>query len=209
MPESRPSLLVDLTVSEFSERLASGDPAPGGGSAAALAGALAAGLAAMVARLTIGRPQYDAAQETMRQLEAQAERLRRQLLALVDADTAAYTNVMDAYRLPRETPEQKSERAAAIQDALKHAADIPLATAEACVQVVQMAALAAQQGNRNANSDAAVAGMLAHAALQGAVRNVRINLSSIKDGGFVTTAEARVAGLAARGEAALRRATAE
>ena len=209
MTEPRPSLLVDLTVSEFSERLASGDPAPGGGSAAALAGALGAGLAAMVARLTIGRPQYDAAQETMRQLEAKAERLRRQLLALVDADTVAYTNVMDAYRLPRETPEQKSERTTAIQEALKHAADIPLATAEACVQVLQMAALAAQQGNKNAGSDAAVAGLLAHAALQGAVRNVRINLGSIKDGAFVTAAEARVAGLVARGEAALRRATGE
>lgn len=198
--------LVDLSILAFSERLASGDPAPGGGSAAAAAGALAAGLAAMVARLTIGRPKYAAREDEMRQVLAQVERLRGQLLALVDADTLAYGNVMAAYRLPKDDAAQAAARKAAIQEALIHAADLPLAAAEACVQALNAAALVAQHGNKNARSDGVVAALLAHAGLQGAARNVRTNLEMIEDAAFGAAAELRVAGLLENGEAALRRA---
>jgi methenyltetrahydrofolate cyclohydrolase len=200
--------LVDLTIREFSERLASSDPAPGGGSASAVSGALAAALAAMVARLTIGREKYAEHQDEMETLLAQAERLRGQMLALVDADTAAYQNVLEAYRLPKRDASQVAARKAAIQEALLHAADIPLAAAEACVQVLNLAALASQHGNKNAASDAAVAALLAHAALHGAARNVRINLEQIEDKEFCATSELRLSGIVDNGEAALKRALA-
>jgi methenyltetrahydrofolate cyclohydrolase len=205
MPGDR---LVDLSIRAFSERLASADPAPGGGSASAVAGALAASLAAMVARLTIGREKYAAHQAEMQQVLAQAERLRGQMLALVDADTAAYRNVMEAYRLPKGDADQMTARTAAVQEALLHAADIPLAAAEACVQVLNLAAVAAQHGNKNAASDAAVAALLAHAALHGAARNVRINLEQIDDQEFCASAELRLSGVVENGEAALERALA-
>jgi methenyltetrahydrofolate cyclohydrolase len=201
-----PELLVDLSVRGFTEKLASPEAAPGGGSAAALAGGLAAALAGMVAGLTAGRPKYAEHEVEMQAVLEQAQRLRGQLLALVDADTVAYENVVAAYRLPKDSDEQKASRSQAVQDAMKHAADIPLATAEACVQVLNIAALTAEHGNPNASSDAAVAGLLAHAGLVGAVRNVRINLKQIKDAEFCGAAEARVSGLVANAEAALKRA---
>lgn len=204
-----PELLVDLSLREFAAKLASADAAPGGGSASALAGALAAALGGMVAGLTVGRPKYAAHEVEMQAVQTQAERLRGQLLALVDADTAAYENVMAAYQLPKDTDERVVARREAIQEALKHAADIPLATAEACVQVLNLAALAAEHGNPNAASDAAVAGLLAHAGLLGAARNVRINLQQIKDAPFCGAAEARISGLVTNAEAALKRALAE
>lgn len=207
MPSS--DLLIDLTVRDFTARLASAEAAPGGGSAAALAGGLAAALAEMVARLTIGRPKYAEHEVEMRAVQGQGERLRGQLLALVDADTVAYENVMTAYKLPKGTDAQVAARQEAIQEALRHAADIPLAAAEACLQVLNLAALAAEHGNHNAASDAAVAALLAHAGLLGAVRNVRINLQQIKDAQFCGAAEARVSGLIGNAEDALRRALRE
>lgn len=201
------ALLVDLPVAQFTAQLATGNAAPGGGSAAALAGALGAGLATMAARLTIGRRRYAAVQETMLEVEAQGERLRTQLLALVDADTAAFSEVMRTFKLPAETPDEVAARTYAIQEALQHAVDIPLAVAEASVQVIHLAALAQQYGNKNASSDAAVGGMLAHAALQAAIRNVETNLEGIRDAQFRRRAEARLLGLKAKGENALRRAT--
>jgi formiminotetrahydrofolate cyclodeaminase len=200
--------LVNLTVAEFAGALASGDPAPGGGSAAALAGGLAAGLAGMVSRLTLGRSQYAEHQAEMAVVERRADALRQELLGLVDADTLAYTRVMQAYRLPRQTPDEKAARAAAIQEGLKVAADVPLATAVACVEVLQLAETAARYGNRNASSDAAVAALLAHAALQGAARNVRINLASVKDPGFCAGCGERVTALLEEGAATLARALA-
>jgi methenyltetrahydrofolate cyclohydrolase len=204
-----PELLVDLTIRNFAAELASGDAAPGGGSASALAGSLAAALAGMVASLTVGRPKYAEHEVVMQAVLSQADRLRSQLLALVDADTVAYENVMAAYRLPKGDGEQKAARERAIQEAFKHAADIPLATAEACVQVLNIAALAAEHGNPNASSDAAVAGLLAHAGMLGAARNVRINLQQIKDPPFCGAAEARLSGLVINAEAALKRALGE
>ena len=198
--------LVDLSVRAFSERLATGSPAPGGGSAVALAGALGATLAAMVARLTVGRQAYAEHEPEMQETLAQAERFRGQLLALVDADTVAYLNVMEAYRLPKSTPELDEARRSAIQEALLHTAELPLATVEACVQVLNLAAIATRHGNKNASSDGAVAALLAHTAPLGAARNVRINLEQIENREFCATVEMRVSGLIENGESALRRA---
>jgi methenyltetrahydrofolate cyclohydrolase len=200
--------LVSLTLVEFADALGSDQTAPGGGSASALAGALAGALAVMVARLTLGRTRYAAHQDEMALVEAKADRLKTKLLALVDADTAAYNQVTEAYKLPKDTDAQKAERAAAIQAAFRAATDVPLATAEACAEVLVLAGQVAAHGNRNAASDAAVAALLAHAGLRGAARNVRINLGSLKDGTFRTHAGDRTAALLEAGDAALERALA-
>jgi len=200
--------LINLTLTEFADALGSAETAPGGGSAAALAGALAGALAVMVARLTLGRPKYAAHQDEMAAVEVRANALKTRLLALVDADTAAYNRVTDAYKLPKDTDAQKTRRTAAIQTAFRAATEAPLASAEACAEVLDLAGQVAAHGNRNAASDAAVAALLAHAGLLGAVRNVRINLGSLQDAAFRAHAENRAALLLKAGDAALARALA-
>ena len=165
-------------------------------------------LAAMVAGLTLGREKYAAYRDEMATLREQAERLKAQLLGLVDADTAAYNRVTAAYGLPKQTEAQQGQRAAAVQAAMQEATQVPLATAEACVEVLELAAQAAAHGNRNAASDAAVAALLAHAGLRGAVRNVQINLGGLRDEGFRLSAGTRAAELLAAGDAVLARALA-
>ena len=200
--------LINLTLTEFADALGSDQTAPGGGSAAALAGALGGALAVMVARLTLGRPKYAAHQDEMAAVEVRANALKTRLLALVDADTAAYNRVTDAYKLPKDTDAQKTRRTAAIQTAFRAATEAPLASAEACAEVLDLAGQVAAHGNRNAASDAAVAALLAHAGLLGAVRNVRINLGSLQDAAFRAHAENRVTLLLEAGESALGRALA-
>ncbi len=193
--------LGDLTIDEFLATVAADTPAPGGGSVAALAGALGAALAAMVAGLTVGRERYAAHDAEMRSLLARANALRQELVALMDTDTAAYTAVMAAYKLPKDTEAQRAERTATIQAALRGAAETPLAAATVCAAVLRLTVQAAAHGNRNAASDAAVSALMAHAGLVGAARNVRINLKSIDDEAFCRAAETRVAGAASRGRA--------
>jgi methenyltetrahydrofolate cyclohydrolase len=200
---SSPKRLSYLSLDSFVAAVASDAPAPGGGSVAALAGALGAALAAMVAGLTVGRERYAVHDAEMRSLLAQADALRRELLALMDADTAAYTAVMAAYKLPKETETQRAERAATIQVALRGAAETPLDAAAACTDVLRLAARAAAHGNRNAASDAAVSALVSYAGLRGAARNVLVNLKSIDDAAFCRAAETRVAELLAAGEQAL------
>lgn len=198
--------LVELTLREYTERLSSGEPTPGGGSAAALAGGLAAALAGMVARLTIGRKKYAEHEVEMQMVLDQADRLRNQLLALVDADTVAFQDLMAAYGLPKRDQGAIQQRQSAIQEALRHATDIPLATAEASIQVLNLAAQARQHGNSHAAGDAVVGALLAHAAVRGSVHDVRINLRGLKDAEFRAYAEARAEGLVANADAALERA---
>jgi formiminotetrahydrofolate cyclodeaminase len=200
--------LISLTLTEFADALGSDQTAPGGGSAAALAGALGGALAVMVARLTLGRAKYAAHQDEMAVVEVRADLLKTRLLALVDADTAAYNQVTAAYKLPKDTDAQKAERTAAIQAAFRAATEAPLATAEACAEVLALAGQVAAHGNRNAASDAAVAALLAHAGLRGAVRNVRINLGSLQDEAFRARAEHRAILLLEAGESTLGRALA-
>lgn len=188
-------MLQDLTVARFLDELASSSPAPGGGSVAALAGAMAAALVSMVCNLTLGNDKYKDAQEIISQTLAQAEPLRTRLTELMEEDTAAYNAVIASYKLPKDSDEQKAARTAAIQAALKQACEVPLATAEAAAPIRQLAATARERGNPNAASDAYVAGILADTAIKAALANVEINLPSIKDSDFVAAAQVRVAAL--------------
>ncbi len=185
--------LSQLSVAGLLDALAAATPAPGGGAAAALAAAMGAALIAMVAGLTVGRPRYAAVAAEMAEIQARAEILRQTLVAAADDDTAAYLAVMAAHRLPRESAVQQADRGGAIQAALRRAAEVPLAVAAHCVELLDLAGRVAARGNPNAASDAAVAALLAHAGLQGAVRNVRINLNGIGEAAFCAAAEAAVA----------------
>jgi glutamate formiminotransferase/formiminotetrahydrofolate cyclodeaminase len=169
------------SLSGFVGAVASASPAPGGGSVAALAGALGAALAQMVAGLTAGRKKYVAVDAEMRELGLKAAGLVNTLSALVARDADAYGAVTAAYKLPSEPADAANARQAAITDALLGAAEVPLETARACAQVAELAAICATKGNTNAVSDAGVAALLAEAACRGAVYNIRINISALED----------------------------
>lgn len=181
-PQVRAAMGGGETMAGFLGRVASPDPTPGGGSVAAHAGALGAALAQMVAGLTVGRKKYAAVEGEMKDLAQEAARLRQALSALVVRDAEAYEAVRGAYGLPQDTPDQQAARSAAIRAALLGAAEVPLETARACVQVAMLAAAVAERGNRNAVTDACVAALLAEAACKGAAFNVRINVASLDEG---------------------------
>jgi len=178
--------LHELTVSGFSEALASGAPTPGGGSASALSGALAAALVAMVAQNTAANPDFADRAAELGQLAADAERLRAELVGLVDEDAAAFDRVMAAFRLPKDTDELKAARSAAIQAGYRGAVEPPLRVCRDALAVLELADRVAERGNPNAASDAGVAALLASSALEGAALNVDINLGAIKDEDFRT-----------------------
>ncbi len=188
-----PEALTELKVSAFLDKLASDEPAPGGGSASALAAANAAALAEMVARLTLGREQFAAVEGDMNAVLAVAPALRRELTDLVDRDTAAFDDVMAAFRLPKGTDEEKSRRRAAIEAATKEAARVPLRVTALAAEVLGLVRVVADKGNPNAITDAGVGGRLALAGAEGAGLNVRINLPGIKDAAFRDETEAAVA----------------
>ena len=188
------------TLQTFLTELASAEPAPGGGSVAALSGSLGAALVAMVCRLTIGRKGYEAVDAEMQTILPRAEALQRELADLMQADTDAYTRVMDAYKLPKNSDAEKLARTQAIQAALQHASAVPLHVAELCEQVLELARPVAEHGNKNAASDGGVGALMAEAGLRGAAFNVTINLGSIQDEKFVRTHRARVAQLIAEAD---------
>jgi formiminotetrahydrofolate cyclodeaminase len=170
--------LVDLSARELLDRFASNDPTPGGGSAAALAGACGAALVAMVSSMPKTRTGAPEERERLDTALRWANEAGARLRALVDEDTEAYDSVMAAYRLPKATEEEKVSRKAAIAVALARATDVPMRTAEACFVVLKAAQEAATHGNPNAVSDAKTAAALAWAGLVGAAENVRINVGS-------------------------------
>ncbi len=165
------------TLDGWIDELASGEPTPGGGSAAALAGTLAAALVAMVARLTIGRKAYAAVDRRAREILVEAEALRGELRRLVDEDAAVYAAVSRAYKIPKDDP----QRTRAIDDALLAAARVPAEVAKRASRVLEVAEELQKIGNKNARSDAEVADGLAVAALAGAEENVRVNLAAMSD----------------------------
>ena len=169
------------SVTGFVGAVASSSPAPGGGSVAAHAGALAAALAQMVAGLTIGKKKYAAVDAEMKDLAVRAAGLVNTLASLVKRDADAYSEVSAAYALPKESEADQEARERAIQSALVKAADVPLETARACAEVAELALVAVERGNTNAASDAGVAALLADAGCRGASYNVRINAMSITD----------------------------
>ncbi len=184
--------LVSLGITEFLDELASKSPAPGGGSVAALSGALGAALTSMVCNLTIGKEKYQDFEETITLLLKKSETIRKTLTQLIDKDTEAFNEVMKAFKLPKDTTQQKEERKEIIQQAFKTAASIPLETARACLKVLDLTQVVAEKGNQNSISDAAVAALMAHAGVQSAVLNVKINLSSIKDETFVNSTKKEI-----------------
>jgi glutamate formiminotransferase/formiminotetrahydrofolate cyclodeaminase len=182
----------DLSVEAFSEALGSGSATPGGGSAAALSGALAASLVAMVARNTAANPSFAERAEAMEQIAAEADTCRHSLLELVDDDAAAFERVLAAFRLPKETAELKDVRSREIQASYREAVEIPLLVCRRALDVLALAGQIAELGNPNAISDAGVAALLAASALDGAALNVGINLGSIKDESYRTESERAV-----------------
>ena len=183
--------LAGLTLRAFADELSMDSPAPGGGSVAALCGALSAALAAMVANLTVGKKGYEAVGPEMAAAAVRAQGLKDALLEAVDRDTRAFNKVMEAFRLPKTTPEQAAEKERAVEAANKEATLVPLEVLESSVVAVGLARTAAAKGNRNSLSDAGVAGLAAQAAGEGAYYNVLINLGGIKDPVFTARVRRR------------------
>ncbi len=182
MPEkAKASLLVYRPLASFVQNVASRAPAPGGGSVAALAGALGAGLSTMVCRLTIGKKQYADVADDLRPVEELGKDMRDKFMEMVDKDTDAFDAVMDAMRLPDETPEQAAAKEEAGQVATVGAIEVPLNVMEMEVEMLPNTLEVAKKGNINSISDVGVAGMMLLSALDGAAMNVIINLPGLTD----------------------------
>jgi formiminotetrahydrofolate cyclodeaminase len=177
-------MIIEKPVTQFFDELASSAATPGGGSAAAIMGALGAALVSMVCNLTIGKKNYAEVEGEMRDVLAAAEALRQRLADMVAEDIAAFNGLMAAYGLPKLSDEDKAARGAAIQHALRAATEAPLACARACADVIKLSMRAAEIGNRNVLSDAGVGALAAQAALRSAALNVDINVPSLQDQAF-------------------------
>ena len=189
--------LTDKPVTNFLDDLASNLPAPGGGSVAALSGALGAALVSMVCNLTLGKKGYEGVQGDIEALLVRSEALRHEMVDLLEADVAAYTAYSQTAKMPKDTDQEKAVRAAAMQDALKNATMPPMHIAEAAVKIMDLCMPAAENGNKWAVSDAGVAVLMAEAALRAAALNVLINLGTIKDQDFTAEKRAHLDGLLA------------
>lgn len=197
-------MYVQLGVKDFTHQLASGNPTPGGGSAAALAGAMGAALVAMYCNLTVGRKKYALVKDEMEEIAAVAWAGQEQLLGLVDRDSAAYQKIVAANRLPRQTEAEKVQRSEAIDAATLEATRTPLETATAATKLLERAVSLASKGNPNALSDLQVGVQLLFSAFIGARANVEINLSWLKEEAAKELEEEIVA-LAHRAEGAMAR----
>ncbi|CAB1060822.1 Formiminotetrahydrofolate cyclodeaminase (EC [Olavius sp. associated proteobacterium Delta 1] len=178
-------MLTNQKITDFLQKTAAGTAVPGGGSVSALSAALGAGLTEMVANLTIAKKGYAAVENEMKEIAETGQNLREKLVSEVDKDSNAYKDVLAAFKLPKNTDEEKAQRIEAIQDAMKNAARVPLAVANDALQIMELAEKVIRNGNRNAVSDGAVGVMMARTAVLGALFNVKINLASIKDEVFV------------------------
>ena len=176
--------LANSSLKAFLDELASNSPAPGGGSVAALSGALGASLVEMVCELTLGKDKYKDAWEEMARASKGCKALRKRLLELVDEDTAAFNDVMSAFKLPKDTDKEKEDRSRAIQDGYKKAIFTPMETSRSCMEVLRMALPVSLQGNKSSISDVGVGAAMASTGFDGGAMNVRINLPSIKDEAF-------------------------
>lgn len=185
-------MLVKMSLEEFGAVLGSDAPAPGGGSVAALSGALGAELVAMVCRLSIGKKGYESFTDELNAALPRADALAADLLRRVDLDTEAFNAVMAAFKLPKETDDDKQRRTAAIQDGYKEAVQSPLSIAQECVDVLKLSQSLLGKSNSNALSDLGVASQQAYAGLEGALMNVKINLPSIKDESFKSKITAEI-----------------
>lgn len=193
---------ADLTLEAFSQRLASASPTPGGGTGAAVTGALGAALVRMLCELTLGKPKYAPHERLMQAIADTCEEARADFLRLADEDAEAYDRVSSAYKASKATPAEQTARDAAIEQALKGACEVPLQVMERSVEVIGVAKNAVQVGNKNAASDGAAGAALCRAALQVAAYNIKINLVAIKDVRFAKDMRTRVDEMAYMGTAA-------
>lgn len=181
-----------MTLDAFLDALASDAPTPGGGTGAAVVGAVGASLVAMLARLTVGRKRYAAHEELMQAVAEEAASARTALLDLAQEDARAYEAVGAALQMAKGSEEEKAARSAALQEAMKGACDVPLRVMERCLEVISLAKNAVRRGNVNAASDGAAGAELARSALRVAAYNVKINLGSIQDQAFTNAARTRM-----------------
>jgi len=185
-------MLTQGSVEKFLDDLASGAPTPGGGSAAAIMGAMGAALVSMVCNVTIGKKGYEAAEPEMRAVLGESENVRRRLTAMVAGDVAAFDSLMAAYKLPKAGDEDKTRRAAAIQAALRRATEAPLDCARACAEVIALARRASEAGYLNVISDGGVGVLAGFTGLRSAALNVYINAPALKDRAFASQATAEL-----------------
>jgi glutamate formiminotransferase/formiminotetrahydrofolate cyclodeaminase len=202
-----PGALMAMTCAAFTDEVSRDTPAPGGGSIAALAGALGAALASMVANLTQGKARTAEAEAALAGAAAKAQRVKDALVLAVDDDTTAFTAYMDARRLPNATPAEKAARAAAMQARLKAAVNVPFSTANLCLEAMEASEDAMLHGNPASITDTMVGFTIAFAGVRGGIWNVLINLKDIADPAYVGRMQADCADLLARAQALLDRAT--
>lgn len=176
--------MKDMSVADLCGLTAAATAAPGGGSIAAMAGAFAAALACMAARLTLHKPGYEETAEAMAQVADEAEALRLELLSDIQRDSEAYDAFLRAHSLPRDNEYERAARQAALQEALKNACLTPLAVGRKCLDALQKAATTVESGNRNTAADALAGVFLARAAVMANVNNILTNLAGVLDAGF-------------------------
>ncbi len=171
----------------FIDQVASSSPAPGGGSVSAAAGALASALSSMVCRLTIGKKRFKDVQDELKQVLEKAETIRKQMQEFIIKDAESFDRVMDAFKLPKYTDEEKKKRDEAVEEATKGAIGVPFQVMEKALEALGIIRVVVEKGNPNMISDAGVSSLMARAAAEGAYLNVRINLNSIQDQDFVAS----------------------
>lgn len=182
-------MLTELKLKDFIAEVASNSPAPGGGSVAAMSAAAGAGLMSMLANLTKDKKGYEPVHEEMAKLAAHCTLMSEKLLSVIDEDTVAFDVYMTAIKMPKDTDEQKAERAKAMQAAAIGAANVPLQLARDAFTLIKKTGYVIKNGNKNATSDGAVAFLMLRAGILGALYNVRINLGSIKDEKYVAATQ--------------------
>jgi len=194
-------MLAEMSVKGYIEELASNSPAPGGGSVAALSGAQGAALLSMVGELTAGKKGYEEVETAIKALGEKAAASAHELVRLMDVDTQVFNQVMAAFKMPKESDDEKAARTTAIQSAYKAAADVPMAVAKECLEVLKLCPEAFAKGNKNAASDVGVAAHSAWCGLKGALLNVLINLGGIKDQAYVDQARQQIKSITSEGQA--------
>jgi methenyltetrahydrofolate cyclohydrolase len=193
--------MTQCSVEKFLDELAGGNPTPGGGSAAAISGAMGAALVSMVCNVTIGKKGYEGVEGEMRAILHESEKVRRRLTAMVAEDIAAFDSILAAYKLPKVTDDDKAVRGAAIQAGLRRATEVPLECARVCTEVIALARRASEHGYLNVISDGGVGVLAGFTGLRSAALNVYINAPALKDRPFAEKATADLEKLVAHGAA--------
>jgi len=207
LPKAYPQGLMAMTATAFVNEVSRDTPAPGGGSIAALAGALAAALASMVANLTLGKAKSRDGEKALARVAETAQRVKDALVLAVDEDSSAFNAYMEARRLPAATPQEKIARETAMQDGLRIAVDVPWSTARLCFEAMEIAETAMLHGNPNSITDTMVGFTIAFAGVRGGIWNVMINLKDIRDAAYVSRMKDECIELLRKAQALLARAT--